>query len=334
MRNVSNRLAIVGNLNVDLWVSPVNRFPNPDEEHIVGSVRVELAGTAGYALLACNALGLETITVSTIGEDAFGQILLQAGERLNISLESVEVLSGQETPLSIVFIGSDGSRSIVSTLGAHADMDMEVVLRHDDEIASCDEMFICGSYLLPRLGPADIREYAQSAQRRRQVVAFDPSWDPSGWGDRVRRETLDLLGAVDIYMPNAQELSQLTGRDGWRDAAREVADLAGELVIKRGADGACYVTASEWIEVSAFEIDAVNTIGAGDIFDIGYLYARRRGLPPRQRLEFAGALAAIVVSQTGQREYPSPNAVRSFLRHRVGGDEWGEPVGPESLTSD
>ncbi len=334
MRNASNRLAIVGNLNVDLWVSPVNRFPKPDEEHIVDSARVELAGTAGYALLACNGLGLETITVSTIGDDAFGQILLNTGERLNLSLGSVEVMTGQETPLSIVFIGSDGSRSIVSTLGAHADMGMEVVLRHDDEIASCDEMFICGSYLLPRLGPADIREYAQTAQRRRQIVAFDPSWDPSGWGDRVRRETLDLLEVVDIYMPNAQELSQLAGRDGWRDAAREVAGLAGELVIKRGAAGACYVTASEWIEVPAFAIDAVNTIGAGDVFDVGYLYARRRGLPPRQRLEFAGAMAAIVVSQTGQREYPSPNAVCSFLRDRVGGDEWGEPVGPESQTWD
>jgi ribokinase len=333
MKTIALPLAIVGNLNVDLWGQPVSRFPSRDEEHIVDSARVELAGTAGYALLACEALGLETVTVSTIGDDALGQIILQSADRLNITLKDVEVLEGQETPLSMVFINTDGSRSIISTVGAHAHMDVDVVRSHDSSIAGCLEVFICGSYLLPQLGPAVIQEYALTARRRGQIVAFDPSWDPSGWNDRLRRETLELLHAIDVYMPNMQELSHVTGHADWQDAAREVSGIPGESVIKRGAQGACFIDhAGEWIEVPGFEVDAVNTIGAGDVFDMGYLYARRMAWTPRQRLEFASALAAIVVSQAGARQYPSLSTVFSFLQDRLGGERWG-PNGPLPLGS-
>jgi ribokinase len=328
MTHLSLPLAIVGNLNVDLWVHPVDRFPSRDEEHIVDSARVELAGTAGYALLACEALGLKTVTVSTIGDDALGQIMMQSATRSNITLQDVEVLEGQETPLSMVFINTDGSRCIISTVGAHARMDVDVVRSHDSSIAGCLELFICGSYLLPQLGPAAIREYALTARRRGQIVAFDPSWDPAGWTDRLRRETLELLHTVDVYMPNMQELSHVTGHADWQEAAREISGIPGEVIIKRGAQGACFVDdAGEWIEVPGFEVHAVNTIGAGDVFDMGYLFARRMAWAPRQRLEFASALAAIVVAQAGTRQYPSMSTVLSFLRDRVGDERWG-PNGP------
>lgn len=326
-------IAIVGNLNIDIWVRPVDRFPGPDEEELVDSARVELAGTAGYALRACSALGLYPYTVSTIGDDAFGQMILQAMRQSEISLDGVAVLAERETPLSMVFVASDGSRTIISTLGSHADMSIDAVLDHDAEIARCHELFICGSYLLPQLGPGDIREYARAAQAREQVVVFDPSWDPSGWSDQVRQETLDVLQVVDIYMPNDQELCRLTTHAEWPDAARALGDFTGELVIKRGAYGACYVSGSEWVETAGFGVEAVNTIGAGDVFDMGYLYARRAGWAPPQRLEFACALAALVVSQRGTRHYPSVSAVSMFLQERLGSERWG-PVGPVALGTD
>ena len=315
-------LAIVGNLNVDLWVRPVAMFPARDEELVVDSARLELAGTAGYVLLACKGLGIDTVTVSTVGDDPFGDFLLRALDRLDVPQAGVEVLSGEETSIGMVFVAPDGSRSILSTLGAHKRMDLEIVRRHDGEIARSAELFLCGNYLLPRLGPAQVVEYAHEAQGRGQTVVFDPSWDPSGWGEQTRRGTRDLLRAVDIYMPNLEELRHLTGRADWRKAVDSVAGLPGEVVVKRGSEGATYISAGEWIDVPGFSVNAVNTIGAGDVFDIGYLFGRRQGWPPRRRLEFAAALAAIVVAQAGPREYPNADAVFSFLRDRTGDTSW------------
>lgn len=306
-------LALVGNLNVDQWVQTVARFPDWDEEVLVDSVRLELAGTIGYALLAARGLGLEAVVVSTLGDDAFGRFVLDALAGLAVDASAVETLPGAETAVGIVFVGPDGRRSILSTLGAHAEMGVATARRHDDTVAACAEVLLCGAYLLPRFSPADLLPYARGLRARGQVVAFDPSWDPGGWGERTRRDTLALLDAVDVYLPNEEELTRLTGTTSLDAALAAVAPLAGEIVVKRGAGGAVYAHGAERAAVDAFPVAAVNTIGAGDVFDVGYLFARRQDWSPEDRLRFANALAARVVAQSGPRSYPDAAAVQAVM---------------------
>jgi ribokinase len=310
-------VAIVGNLNVDLWVRPVARFPLPDEEIVVESARLELAGTAGYMLHACRALGIPAVTVSTIGDDAFGAAVIREMEGIGASLAGVETLAGEETSVGIVFVAPDGSRGLLSTLGAHRAMSVAVARRHDAAVAACAEVILCGNYLLPQFGPADAVDYAREARARGQAVYFDPSWDPAGWTARTRDDTFALLQTVDCYLPNEAEVLNLTGRDDLDAAIADVAALAGEVVVKRGAAGAIWARGDERVAVPAFAVDAVNTIGAGDIFDISYLYGVRRGWPPAKRIHFAGALAALVIRQSGARSYPNAAAVLSFLAART-----------------
>jgi len=321
-------LAVVGNLNIDVWVHPVDRFPSVDEEALVDSMRVELAGTVGYVALAARALGQSVLPVSTIGDDALGQALAAAAVRAQIEMSAVDVLEDRQTPISLVFIDSDGGRSILSTLGAHEDMDMQIVSRHDEDIARCDEVLLCGSYLLPKLSPSHLLSYARGLQQRGQVVVFDPSWDPLGWPDEMQQATFDLLRSVDIYMPNQEELCRLTRCRDWRDGIDAIARKTREIVLKRGAQGATFVRGTERVDVPAFKIAAHNSIGAGDVFDAGYLHARHKGWTPQQRLEFASALAAIVVSQRGTRRYPDEESTCSFLADRLGESRW-LPSGPQ-----
>ena len=311
-------LAIVGNLNVDLWVRTVDRFPRWDEEIVVDSSRVELAGTAGYLLRACRGLGIEAVVVSTIGDDPFGAVVVDGLRALGVDAGGVEVLPGRETCLGMIFVGPLGQRGILTTLGAHAVMDLDIVHRHDDRVARCPEVVLCGSYLLPRLGPADVLPYARSLRARGQLVVFDPSWDPGGWGETTRRATLDLLREVDVYLPNETELIHLTGASAGDAAIAAVGGLARETVVKRGADGATYVANGACAAVRGFSVEAINTVGAGDVFDVGYLYARRRGLSPVERVRFACALAAMVVSQSGPRTYPDAAAVERFMEEADG----------------
>jgi sugar/nucleoside kinase (ribokinase family) len=306
-------IAVVGNLNPDQWISPVHRFPSWDEELLVESVRLELAGTAGYAIRAADGLGLSTVVVSTLGDDAFGRFVLAELAGLAVDASGVVVLPGVETSIGLVFVDPEGRRSILSTLGAHADMDLAVAERHDPAVAACAEVLLCGAYLLPRFSPRDLLPYARRLRARGQVVAFDPSWDPGGWGEQTRADTLALLPEVDVYLPNDEELRHLVREDSWEQALAAVEGLAGETVVKRGAGGAVYASGADRVEVAAFPVRVVNTIGAGDVFDVAYLYARRHGWPPDQRLRFACAAAGMVVSQTGARAYPSAEETRAFM---------------------
>ena len=316
-RGADAPLAIVGNLNPDQWVQTVERFPTWDEELIVGSARLEVAGTAGHALLVARALGVEPIVVSTLGDDVFGRFMMAELAAVGVDAAGVEVLPEEETPLGIVFVGTGGRRAILSTVGAHARMGVDVAERHDARVAACAEVLLGGTYILPRFSTADVLPYARRLRDRGQLVAFDPSWDPTGWGETTRRDTFALLETVDVYLPNAEELTALTGAPAWQDALQLVESRADETVLKRGAAGAVYARGAARIEVPGFAVDAVNTVGAGDAFDVAYLYARRRGWPPVRRLRFACALAALIVSQTGARTYPDAAAVDAFLAARI-----------------
>lgn len=310
-------LGIVGNLNVDLVVSTVERFPVWDEELVVEGARVEFAGSAGYAALAAGALGLDVFVVSTVGDDVFGHALAEQADWLGFDTSGVEVLPGSETSLGMVFVGEGGRRGILSTLGAHAEMDVAVAERHDARVAQCAEVFLCGNYLLPRFSPEETAPYARRLRGRGQTVVFDPSWDPSGWGERTREGTYALLSYTDIYMPNQEELTRLTGERDWHVALNEGASrCAGEVVLKRGADGAVWASGDERIEIPGFLVSAVSTIGAGDVFDAAYLYARRQEWQPESRLRFASAYAALVISHFGPRSYPDAAGVHAFLGAR------------------
>jgi ribokinase len=310
----ASALAIVGNLNLDLWVDGVVRFPRTDEEILATSSRLELAGTAGYVIQAALALGMEPRVVSTIGDDLLGRIVLRELDRLGCPDEGTIALPGMDTSLGIIFIAQDGSRSILTTLGAHTRMDVDAARSRDAFIAGAPDVLLCGAYLLPAFGPRALIPYAAELRMRGHTVAFDPSWDPAGFPESTRDATLALLPEIDVYLPNDAELLALTGADSLDAAIDMVAPLAGEVVVKRGPDGALFARGAERIAAPGFPVDVVNTIGAGDVFDTAYLHARRRGLPPAERLAFANATAALVVSQPPPRVYPDASAIEAALR--------------------
>lgn len=307
-------IAIVGNLNVDQIITSIDRFPDWDEELIVDEARIELAGTAGYLLLAANGLGIAPYVVSTIGNDLFGDFLRSEVNALGVPDSGIEIVPGFATSLGMIFVDREGQRGILTVLGAHALMEVPVAERHDAEVVRCQEVFLCGTYLLPRFSPVAALPYARKVRARGQTVVFDPSWDPGGWSATTLRDTLALLREVDIYLPNEEEICHLTDTTTWQDAIGMVAGTAPEIVVKRGAAGAVYVSASEQVEVPGLPIQALNTVGAGDVFDMGFLYARRQGWHPRRALEFACACAAYVVSQTGRRHYPTAVEVLMFAQ--------------------
>src|SRR3954469_5986944 len=100
-------LGIVGNLNIDQWVQTVTNFPRWDEEIVVDSSRLAFAGTAGNMLLASEALGLPGFVVSTIGDDLFGTYLQDEMAKIGADTSGIEIISGGETCLGIIFVGTE-----------------------------------------------------------------------------------------------------------------------------------------------------------------------------------------------------------------------------------
>jgi sugar/nucleoside kinase (ribokinase family) len=149
------------------------------------------------------------------------------------------------------------------------------------------------SFFLQRALVPGLGELLARARERGATTSLDPNWDPSGTWDGGLRE---LLGELDVLLPNAAEAVRLTGEP---DPARAAAVLAasGPLVaVKLGAAGALAVRpgagrAGRWLRGEPVHVAApavsprVDTIGAGDSFDAGFLAGWL------ERRELAGALA-------------------------------------------
>ena len=157
----------------------------------------------------------------------------------------------------------------------------------------------CGSYFLQdglRPGLADL--FAR-ARRAGGTTSLDLGWDPSGRWDLS--ELAAVLPHTDIVLPNASELTRITAQPDVNDAL-DALHRAGarEIGLKQGADGGTVSLADGTrIALPGHRIVPVDTTGAGDAFNAGYLCAHLSGQTHRDKLALANACGAVTALSRG-----------------------------------
>lgn len=143
---------------------------------------------------------------------------------------------------------------------------------------------------------AEIPSLVADAKARGLTVSLDPSWDET----LIRRP--DLVGkcsGVDVFLPNAEEALAITGEATAEAAIAVLAPHFPVVALKAGAAGA-YVAAGGTVEhLAAREVPVVDTTGAGDAFNAGFVDAWLDGAPPCRCLEAGVAQGSIAVQRAG-----------------------------------
>jgi sugar/nucleoside kinase (ribokinase family) len=105
------------------------------------------------------------------------------------------------------------------------------------------------------------------------TTSLDTNWDPSGeW-----RGMDDLLRQVDVFLPNENEALALTGAVSIETATGVLSRKCDTLALKLGAQGALACRGRETVRASSLKFQVVDTVGAGDTFDAGFLYGWLNG---------------------------------------------------------
>ena len=299
-------LAVIGNVNVDLIMGPAAPWPQPGTEIIVDHDELRVGGSAGNAALAWMALGTPFEIAASIGSDRFGAWLAEEfGER-----SKRWKVHQENTTISVGITHPDGERTFFTTLGHlphYGAADVLAVL--DGEAHRGGYALFAGPFLMPRLS----QEYGQLydwADRHGIRVALDTGWPPAGWTAEVVAAAKGWLARSAIALFNEVETTSITGRSDVRDAARAMLDLmpAGAVaVVKRGPHGALAASADGLVEVEAPQVEVIDTIGAGDVFNAGFLAAFAAGQSLRDSLAAGTATASLAVS-TYPRCYAPPES--------------------------
>lgn len=293
----SGGLLVVGDVLTDVTVtglsgaSGLERSSDTPAQVVLGGGGAA-ANTAAWAA----ALGVPTTFAGRIGNDAWGKV---AGELLRgVGVRTaLSVDADRATGTCVVLVRGDGSRDLVVSPGASS------ALVGDDlpDPVLFDWVHVSGYPLLHEGSRAAAAGLLRAAIAAGVPCSVDPASVAPLRALGVARFA-DLVRGIDVLFPNTAEAELLTGLADPEAAGRALLDLADEVVVTLGADGALAVDRSgRLVRVAAEPVDAVDTTGAGDSFAAGWLAARLAGDDALGRLRAGTACAAGVVVGIGTR---------------------------------
>ncbi len=291
------RIFVIGSLNTDL-LQAVSRLPRPGETITGAELQIGFGGKGANQARAAHRLGATVVMVGKVGDDEFGHAIRTA--LANDGLDVSYVLpSRKATGTAIVLLLPDGENSIVIAPGANGDLQPGDLDKPLSEMKPGD-LLLCQLETPLETVAAALRV----ARQRGATTMLDPA--------PARELPVDLLRNVDILTPNETEAAEL----GASDDIHQLAELTGgTIVIKKGSEGCIALRNGHLLTVPAFQVDAVDTTGAGDTFNAALSVALLRDKSFEDGLLFANAAAALSVTRKGAgSSSPTGSEVETFLQ--------------------
>jgi sugar/nucleoside kinase (ribokinase family) len=283
---------VVGDLNADLVLTGdvVPQFGQV--EKLVDDATLTLGSSAG--IFACGAarLGLKTALISKIGDDTFGHFLLTELKKRNVDTCGVVIDPSVKTGLTVI-LNRGADRAILTHLGSISEVRLADIPL--DLLASGSHLHLAAYYLLTGLIP-DVPALFAQAQQFGMSTSLDTNFDPSETWDGQLRSVLDHTS---MLFPNETELLGMTHTQSLEEAIQAADSLAPLVVVKRGAQGALARQGGETVTTPSLKMDVVDTVGAGDTFDSGFLYGYLSHWPLERSLRLACICGSLSTQAAG-----------------------------------
>lgn len=305
----SPHVVIFGSLNMDLVVH-VPRFPEASETLMGEAFTTAPGGKGANQAVACARLGTPTRMIGRVGDDPFGHALLEALRMQHVNTESVAVVPGS-SGMAVIELEAGGQNRIIVIPGANGTLGAEDLDRLKVALNGAAALLLQLEVPLSAVVAA-----ARLARAQGVFVMLDPA--PA---QELPGELYDL---TDLLTPNGTEAAALVGfqvttDDDVAKAARELlARGAREVIIKRGARGVFWANGQTARHLPAFQVEAVDTVAAGDAFNGGLAAALSQGHTLYDAIRWGQATAALSVSRAGaQSSLPTRPEVAELMTPRV-----------------
>jgi sugar/nucleoside kinase (ribokinase family) len=320
-------VAVVGDANVDLVLRGDVRPRFGQVEQLLDAAELVLGSSAGIAAAGLARLGVDTSLIACVGTDLFGSFVLDALRERGVGTSGIRPVPGTPTGASVI-LSEPHDRSILTLLGTIPEVTPDDVLGFAGPL---DHVHFASYWLTPAIIDGFV-DLAARLHERGAVVSLDTNWDPSEAWSGMR----EVLEATDYFLPNVVELRAvaavidpaLAAADD-EDCARAIAGLGTHVVVKAGAAGGWSMSPDGVrSEGAGLVLDPVDTTGAGDSFDAGYIAALAADVADEsERLRWAAVAGSLSTRADGGT---AAQATLAELRAAMGaGMGVGAAMGPE-----
>ena len=227
----------------------------------------DLTVGSSSAIFSCGAarLGLKTAIVGVTGADLFGRFMLDELIKGGVDVSGAIVDPRQPNGLSVILTRPEGDRAILTYMGTINQLRAEQV---PDELLQKTRHLHVASYFLQTALQPDLPGLFQRAHALGLTTSLDTNWDPSGLWSGFDK----LLAQADVFLPNQNEALAISGTNTVDEALKVLSRKCQAVAIKCGEAGALARQGDEVARAAALPVQVVDTVGAGDSFNAGFLY--------------------------------------------------------------
>lgn len=296
---MAKKITVIGSINMDL-VTQTDILPKKGET-VLGKEFFTIPGGKGAnQAVAAAKMGADVRMIGLVGDDAFGKEYIDYLDSLQIDVNNVKPVTHEKTGVATIVL-SEGDNSIIVVPGANNRLTPELVEGLEEVIADSELI------LLQLEIPIDTVEKAvEIAKKHGCKVILNPA--------PFQTLSKKLLEDVDYITPNEYEADLLM------KSVANPAALQEKLIITKGSKGVSFYENELEDQLDSFNVDVVDTTGAGDTFNGALAVAILEGETLRDACKIASAAGALSVTKLGaQSGMPTRAEVDQFLRDR-GGD--------------
>ncbi|MFH8119181.1 MAG: sugar kinase, partial [Candidatus Aenigmatarchaeota archaeon] len=255
-------------------------------------------------------IGLKTKFIGRLGYDFISNFLIK--EIRSIGVESrIRRVEGERAGITISLNFEDTKRAMISFVGSNANLcreDFEL-----DEIEG-EVLHIGGFNLLDNLRK-DVFEIFKYARKKGMKTSLDPNWDPKGWSKERVKDLEKVLRLTNFFFPDYEEGKAMSKVEDPERIVKKLLEKGPEVVALKCGKKGCFVGRyKEILHEKAFKVKALQTTGAGDCFNAGFLRAYLSGFTLEECARFANACGALYTTNFGRERFVSENVVKGFLK--------------------
>ncbi len=284
---------VLGDANPDLVLRGGHVEPAFGQaEQLVEHGSLTVGGSGAIFACAAAKLGLRVVFCGVVGDDPFGAFMRDELNARGVDTSGVLVDPHRPTGVTVILSRRD-DRAIITAPGTIADLRGALV---DPELIAAARHVHVSSYYLQTGLRADLEDVFAEAHQAGATTSIDPNWDPEeNWDGGL----LGLLSSTDLFLPNSTEARRITGIDDIDVAVEALAERGGTVAVKFGDGGGMVARGGEAIRVSGISVDVVDTTGAGDTFDAGFMAGHLQGWPMERSLALANVCGGLSARAAG-----------------------------------
>lgn len=299
-------IMVAGDLFIDLIMSGFPSWPQPGTETFARTLHREVGGGAAISACGLARLGSRTAILGTVGRDS-GDWVASRLNHFGVNTSRLRFDAVEPTAMTVA-ISTPGERTFLTYHGPNARFPKMLA-----EAVSAGELGSAHHFHLnwaPDLATA--ADLFAAIRRQGCSISLDVGWHEDWLADP---RALDLLPLIDIFFPNEVEARRMTGESDPAIMLRRLAASgARRVALKLGPDGAALLWDGGLLEVKPHSVTPVDTTGAGDCFNAGFLHFWLRGASPLACLQagnFCGA--ASTEAHGGVNGFPDSERVKLEL---------------------